>query len=421
MKVSAFAQVAYRKFSDGFEKQHDSSVTTPWSLVDPVEVRAAYRDYLDGLMLAARSGFDGLVFTEHGQASYDMMANPSLVASALAYATESAGLDVAIYPAGRSLGKSREPLRVAEEYAMIDNFCGGRLVAGFPVGLMYDASINNGVPPIEIRGRFDENLALVLKAWRENDAFTWNGKFSQFECVNIWPRPQQRPRPPVWLTGTGNPATMQVAFDGDFGFNYLSWFGTKLTGPRIFGRFWDMAGKLGKPLNPHQLGILQVACVAATDAEAERKYKSHIEYLFNRGPGAIAGEKLAIPGGIGLQGLHALMRDPSDFGIAHELRTVSFTKLVEVGAVIIGSVATVTERLTELAKTHRIGNLHLMMQFGSMPRELAMENIGLFGKEVVPKLKALWKDEPHHWWPARLGGLPRHAEVRPAIRAAGGA
>ncbi len=136
MKISAFAQVAYRKFSDGFEKKHDSSVTTPWSLVDPVEVRAAYRDYLDGLMLAARSGFDGLVFTEHGQASYDMMANPSLVASALAYATESEGLDVAIYPAGRSLGKSREPLRVAEEYAMIDNFCGGRLVAGFPVGLM---------------------------------------------------------------------------------------------------------------------------------------------------------------------------------------------------------------------------------------------------------------------------------------------
>ena len=111
MKVSAFAQVGYRTFPEDFEQHHDSSVDTPWRLADPREVRAAFRDYLDGLMLAARSGFDGVVFTEHAQASYDMSANPSLTASALAYATESEGLDVAIFPAGRSLGKSREPMQ----------------------------------------------------------------------------------------------------------------------------------------------------------------------------------------------------------------------------------------------------------------------------------------------------------------------
>ncbi len=168
MKVSAFAQVGYRTFPEDFEQHHDSSVDTPWRLADPREVRAAFRDYLDGLMLAARSGFDGVVFTEHAQASYDMSANPSLTASALAYATESEGLEVAIFPAGRSLGKSREPVRVAEEYAAIDTVSGGRLVAGFPVGLPYDACLNNGIPPIELRPRFDENLELILRAWRED-------------------------------------------------------------------------------------------------------------------------------------------------------------------------------------------------------------------------------------------------------------
>ena len=63
MKVSAFAQVGYRTFPEDFEQHHDSSVDTPWRLADPHEVRAAFRDYLDGLMLAARSGFDGVVFT----------------------------------------------------------------------------------------------------------------------------------------------------------------------------------------------------------------------------------------------------------------------------------------------------------------------------------------------------------------------
>ena len=67
---------------------------------------------------------------------------------------------------------------MAEEYAVIDHISGGRLVAGFPLGLAYDAGFNNGVPPIESRARFDENLALILAAWTRHEAFPWNGKYS---------------------------------------------------------------------------------------------------------------------------------------------------------------------------------------------------------------------------------------------------
>ena len=53
MKVSVFAQVAYRAFPADFERHHDSAVYAPWGLTDPREVRASFQDYLDGLMLAA--------------------------------------------------------------------------------------------------------------------------------------------------------------------------------------------------------------------------------------------------------------------------------------------------------------------------------------------------------------------------------
>lgn len=409
MKVTAFAQVGYRTFPADFEQHYESAVDTPWSLADPREVRAAFRDYLDGLMLAARSGFDGLVFTEHAQASYDMSANPSLTAAALAYATESEGLDVAIYPAGRSLGKTREPLKVAEEYAAIDTVSGGRLVAGFPVGLPYDACLNNGIPPIELRSRFDENLELVLRAWREDRPFAWNGSFTQLPSVNIWPRPQQRPRPPVWLTGIGNPATMQIALDRDFGFNYLSWFGLKTTGPRVFDRFWALADRQGLPRNPYRVGLSLVIGVGRTDAEAVRTFQPHVEYLFHKGPGAIRMEHVVIPGTIGLPGLQALMRDPSDMGIAARLRTIGFDELVDMGSVLVGSPRTVLDRLVELIERFRIGNLHAMLQFGSMPREVASDNITLFAAEVLPELRRVWSDEewPHQWWPERLGGRPQ--------------
>jgi alkanesulfonate monooxygenase SsuD/methylene tetrahydromethanopterin reductase-like flavin-dependent oxidoreductase (luciferase family) len=420
MKVSAFAQLGYRSLPEDFEQHHDSSVDTPWQLADPREVREAFRDYLDSFMLAARSGFDGLVFTEHAQASYDMSANPSLTASALAYATESEGLEVAIFPAGRSLGKSREPVRVAEEYAAIDTVSGGRLVAGFPVGLPYDACLNNGVPPIELRPRFDENLQLILRAWREDTPFSWNGRFTQLPSVNIWPRPQQRPRPPVWLTGIGNPGTMQIALDHDFGFNYFSWFGIKATGPRVFDRFWQLVGKQGLPPNPYRLGLMQVIGVAETDLEAVRIFKPHVEYLFHKGPGAIKAEHLAIPGTIGLHGLHALMRDASDLGIADKLRSVSFDELVDMGSVIVGSPKTVVERIVEVVRRFRVGNLHLMLQFGSMPRQLARDNIQLAATAVLPSLKDLWTDErwEHHWWPERLGGRPVR-DAAPAQTAGG--
>jgi alkanesulfonate monooxygenase SsuD/methylene tetrahydromethanopterin reductase-like flavin-dependent oxidoreductase (luciferase family) len=120
---------------------------------------------------------------------------------------------------------------------VIDTVSGGRLVAGFPVGLPYDACLNNGIPPMELRARFDENLELVLRAWREQTPFAWNGTFSQLPHGQHLAAAAAAASPTVWLTGIGKPATMQLTLDRDFGFNYLSWFGLKTTGPRIFDRF----------------------------------------------------------------------------------------------------------------------------------------------------------------------------------------
>jgi hypothetical protein len=86
--------------------------------------------------------------------------------------------------------------------------------------------------------------------------------------------------------------------------------------------------------------------------------------------------------------------------------------------VIVGSPGTVLARIVEVVRRFRIGNLHVMLQFGSMPRPLAMDNIGLFAATVLPALRGLWTDErwEHHWWPERLGGrpVPEAAGVRAA-------
>lgn len=407
MKITLFEQAPYRYLADDFEAHNESVCSTSYSHTTRDGVYSSMRDFMDELMLAARAGFDGLAVTEHGQSSYDMMPNPDLVASALAYMTESEGLEVAIFPMGRSLGKAREPVRVAEEYAMIDVMSGGRLVAGFPIGLHYDASINNGVPPIEIRPRFDENLELLLRAWSDPEPFPWNGRFSQYPQVNIWPRPMQ-PQPPVWITGIGNPRTMQMCLERNFGFNYLSWFGAKLTGKRIFDRFWEVADQVGVPRNPFRLGFAQTIAVAETDERAEREYAAHLEYGFRKGLGSIPPEKLGMPGGIDIRGVQALLKDPGDFGLYAQMRHATFAELVDAGVVICGSPATVRDQVMEFCTEYGIGNLHAMLGFGSLPRDLVMKNIQLFAEEVAPHLRGLWHDSEHvhHWWPERLGGVP---------------
>src|ERR1700743_773148 len=104
-------------------------------------------------------------------------------------------------PRPRRLSAAPEPSppnRIAEEYAMIDCISGGRLVAGFPTGLPSDATISNGVVPIEQRERYREALALVQKAWSAKEVFGWNRKHYQVPMVTLWPRPMQQPHPPIW-------------------------------------------------------------------------------------------------------------------------------------------------------------------------------------------------------------------------------
>jgi alkanesulfonate monooxygenase SsuD/methylene tetrahydromethanopterin reductase-like flavin-dependent oxidoreductase (luciferase family) len=190
--------------------------------------------------------------TEHSQSSYDISPNPTLLASAVACAARAEQLDVAITVLGRSLGKTREPLKIAEEYALLDCVSGGRLIAGFPVGLSYDANLNASLPAVETRERYREHRELILKAWSEPRPFPWNGRFEKYGQVNIWPRPVQQPHPPIWIPGTGSPGTLRDILHQDYVFVYLSWDGPKLTGRQVFDRYWELADELGRDRNPYR-------------------------------------------------------------------------------------------------------------------------------------------------------------------------
>src|SRR6266571_321540 len=188
-------------------------VTCPNELFDPSVGTEIYNRYLDELIYAEELGLDGVCINEHHQNAYGLMPSPNLMASILARQTKR----VKIAVVGNALPLYDPPTRVAEEFAMIDCISGGRLIAGFVVGggpEYYSFSIN----PAHARERFYEAHDLILKAWTEPGPFPWVGKHYRYRYVNPWPRPLQRPHPPIWLPGTGSLETVAFAAERRYPF-----------------------------------------------------------------------------------------------------------------------------------------------------------------------------------------------------------
>ena len=148
MKISWFHLMPYRHLPKDFEEKYRSVwVDVPSHLFDPVKAGDLYNEYLDELEHAASEGFDGICVNEHHNNAYGIMPSPNIMAATLTRRTE----DTAIIVLGNSLALYNPPLRVAEEFAMLDCVSGGRLVAGFPLGTSMDTNYAYGQNPTTIR------------------------------------------------------------------------------------------------------------------------------------------------------------------------------------------------------------------------------------------------------------------------------
>jgi alkanesulfonate monooxygenase SsuD/methylene tetrahydromethanopterin reductase-like flavin-dependent oxidoreductase (luciferase family) len=398
VKVCMFHLMPYRDLAPDFDQRYQSAYLDPvwFDVADPDKVGRYYNWTLDEMVHAARAGMHGLCTNQHHQNVYGFMANPSLMGAALAKLTN--GQKVAIIQIGSTLPSTSPPTRIAEEYAMIDCLSGGRLVAGFPTGLPTDATISNGVVPVEQRERYREALQLVQKAWAAREVFAWNGKHYQLPMVNLWPRPIQQPHPPIWIPGSGSATTVEFVVDRDDCFCHLSYFGAK-NAETLGDYYWDTVAQRGRDANPYRLGFLQLVGVSESDAAAE-EYAPHVEYFFHKllyTPQYYQ----AIPGYQDHPSLVRTLRAP--LRERFDLRALKYKDFVERGFLIAGSAATVRDQLIEGVKRLRIGHLLALLHFGSMPHELCLKNIDLFCREVLPHLEDIWDDEwEDRWWPERL-------------------
>src|ERR1043166_9174567 len=169
-------------------------------------------------------------------------ASPNLIAAALARRTK----DVALVVLGNSIALYNPPVRVAEEFAMLDCISGGRLVAGFPVGTSMDTNYCYGQIPALTREKYMEAHDLIRRAWRDPDPFAWNGRYTKLRRVNLWPRPIQQPHPPIHIPGGGSVETYDFCIDNTYSYSYLSFTGY-IRAKALMDGYWKRVAERGAP------------------------------------------------------------------------------------------------------------------------------------------------------------------------------
>ena len=390
MKVHSFHLMPYRDLPEDFrERYHSVYIDIPPALYDPVIGHKTYNDSLDELEYAAELGFDGVCVNEHHSNAYGLVPSPNLMAATLARRTKRAGLVVL----GNSIALYNPPTRVAEEFAMLDVMSGGRLLAGMPLGTAMDTNYAYGQTPVTLREKYLEAHDLIVRAWTEPEPFAFNGKYTQLRYVNVWPRPLQKPHPPVWVPGSNSPETAEWIAENDYLYAHLSLSGHE-SSKRNIGNFYEVLAKMDKEPNPYRVGMTQVVMVAGSDGEAEELYSDAIDYFYNKSLHVYPGFSQAP----GYRSQRALSQGVTQRASMLENRALTWKDRVANGSVIAGSPETVTERLRETCKSLGVGHLMLLLQLGNLSHERTMRNVELVGTQVLPHLRDLWSEWDDRWW-----------------------
>jgi len=372
---------------DDVTKYPSAWVTFSNRYYDPEKGHLLYNRYLDELEYAEKLGYDGVCVNEHHQNTYGTMPAPNIMAAMLARRTSR--LKIAIV--GNGLPLRDHPLRVAEEVAMLDVVTGGRVISGFVRGIGNEY-FSMGINPTYSNERFLEAHDLIIRAWTETGPFSFEGKHYRVRYVNVWPRPLQKPHPPIWIPGFGSRETVEWCAHPSRKYAYMATYMPESLIKSFFDLYRETASKHGYEASPYQMGHLIPIYVAENDSRAMEEAKDHVLWLYHKGL-RLKWEFLFPPGYVSAASMKRIV------GFADQLdwAKMDFDYLNENGYCVVGSAATVRQRLSAYVKEFGFGLLLALLQFGDMPHYRTVKNLELFASDVMPALREEFKGMQQKW------------------------
>jgi alkanesulfonate monooxygenase SsuD/methylene tetrahydromethanopterin reductase-like flavin-dependent oxidoreductase (luciferase family) len=171
----------------------------PPELCDREEAAKSYDVAIRNCKLAEEAGFDWVSLSEHHYAPGLMTPNPIVLAGAVSQATSRVKIAL-LGP----LVPLVNPVRTAEELAMLDALSHGRVVVLFLRGTPNEHHTYGAIKPDETRTVTQEGVQLIKKAWTEPQPFAWESAHFNFKQVSVWPRTVQDPHPQIFYSANSD-------------------------------------------------------------------------------------------------------------------------------------------------------------------------------------------------------------------------
>ncbi len=384
MQVFAFDLLPYAAHLDHLKEGKE----LPWPLAKrhfrPEVAVRTYEEHLEAWALMDQLGFDGVGFNEHHTSPYGLMTSPNIMAAAASQRTRQ--LKLLIYG---NLLPIHNPLRMAEELAMLDCISGGRIISGFARGIPREHVVYQ-VPMAESRARFEEAWEIIKQAWTQ-EVFSYAGDFWSYQDVAIWPRPVQQPHPPVWVPVTGSKETIEWAGRENIPIT------PGLRGPRglrldIIHYYAACLAQHGHQITPEHLVMSASAYVADSREQAIKEAGPYSLYfsqtLFSHGNISEASQQ---------QQRGYLSSDPHDYvrpenraalsGERSQFRDLTIEDLKRNDELAWGRPEEVQDKL--ISEAEALGSNIVLLSFnrGAMPHPMFMDQLERFGADVLPTLQ----------------------------------
>lgn len=322
--------------------------------------KTLFEEGIEQIRYSEEAGFDYCLIAEHHFSNYGNSPAPLLQALAIGQRTKKIQIATGIL-----VLPIWDPLRLAEEVAVLDNLTDGRFICGVGRGYQPHEMARFGIPLAESRQRTHEIIDVLVKSWTEDESFTYDGQYIKVPHeVTVWPKPRQKPHPPFWVAGTSI-ESMKLAAERDMMPITTGLLGA--SGMRAhLGALVHFKMALGKPTNNIELGMQAITHVADTDEEA-RAQLDHARWQ-NRAGRALS--RLAVENGRVQVGPYEGELD--DDGFMQRL--------------FFGSPETVIEKFRQAAA---LGVTHVSnwMMFGGIEHQKIMKSVRLMGEVVIPSLK----------------------------------
>jgi alkanesulfonate monooxygenase SsuD/methylene tetrahydromethanopterin reductase-like flavin-dependent oxidoreductase (luciferase family) len=268
-----------------------------------------------------------------------------------------------------------DPVRVAEEGAMVDLMSDGRL----------DLGVGRGFQPVEFRGfgvdqarsheMFDEALQIIERAWT-GETVSFTGKHFKIDEHAVRPRPIQQPHPPIWLAAVNAPSfemagmrgynllcTLVPGFHNPLTADYLQTYRTALRGG-------------GHDAAKKQIGALCMVYCADTTEQARQDFGGPVLWYFR-----MMEKHIASLAGKPIEGYEEYEK------VRRYAHTVDWDELLQTRALVCGNPAQCVKQIEEMREQYGFTQLICWTRLAGLDHRKVLRSMELFSRDVLPHFR----------------------------------